>query len=335
MITSPNAAWAIRGRLGTRVLASFAMLAVGSAAWAQEAAYPTRNVQIVVPYTPGTGADILSRVMAPRLSEKWKVGVVTDNRPGATGNIGAEFVSRAAPDGHVLLFTATSFGTNPALYPNIPYDPIKSFTPVAMVATGALGLVVNAQVPAKSMREFVALVKKQPGRLNYSSPGNGGPQHLAMELLKLDQGMFIVHIPYKAAAGAVTDVVGGQVQAMVSALQTVAPHVASGKLRMLGVMSPVRASAFPDVPTMREQGLPNVEVDTWYGVFAPAGTPGAVVAKINAELNILLKLPEIRNVLAKQGLDAVGGTPEQFAARLAQDIPRWVRVVNAAGIKAD
>jgi tripartite-type tricarboxylate transporter receptor subunit TctC len=333
MITSVHLRWHLPRLLP---LLSSMGFALGSAAvLAQDAAWPTRNVQIVVPYTPGTGADILSRVMAPRLSERWKVGVVTDNRPGATGNIGADFVAKAAPDGHVLLFTATSFGTNPALSPNMPFDPIKSFAPVSLVATGALGLVINAQVPAKSMKEFVALVKKQPGRLNYSSPGNGGPQHLAMELLKLDQGMFIVHIPYRAAAGAVTDVVGGQVQAMVSALQTVAPHVASGKLRMLGVMSPVRAPAFPDIPTMREQGLPNVEVDTWYGVFAPAGTPPAVVAKVNAELGALLKIPEIRDVLAKQGLDPVGSTPEQFAARLRQDIPRWVRVVNAAGIKAD
>lgn len=250
-----------------------AIFVLGAATLAHAQDYPSRNVQIVVPYTPGTGADILSRVMAPRLSERWKVGVVTDNRPGATGNIGADFVAKAAPDGHVLLFTATSFGTNPALVPKMPFDPIKSFTPVILVATGAMALVINAQVPAKTTREFAELVKKQPGKLNYSSPGNGGPQHLAMELLKLELGMDIVHVPYKASAGAVTDLVGGQVQAMVSSLQTAYPHVQSGKLRMLGVMSPARSPAYPDAPTMREQGLPNLEVDTWYGVFAPAGTP--------------------------------------------------------------
>lgn len=306
-----------------------------TAAFAQEAAYPTRNVQIVVPYTPGTGADILSRVMAPRLADRWKVGVVTDNRPGATGNIGADFVAKAAPDGHVLLFTATSFGTNPALTPKMPFDPIKSFAPVALVATGAMALVINAQVPASSTREFVELVKRAPGKLNYSSPGNGGPQHLAMELLKLELGLDIVHVPYKASAGAITDLVGGQVQATVSSLQTTAAHVQSGKLRMLGVLSPERPSAFPNAPTMREQGLSNLEVDTWYGVFAPAGTPGAVIAKINGELNLLLKIPEIRDVLAKQGLDAAGGSPERFAERVRQEIPRWTRVVNAAGIKPD
>ena len=332
-----SAAGEMPGRVVAGAFAVGAAMAalIPAAAFAQEAAFPTRNIQIVVPYTPGTGADILSRVMAPRLSERWKVGVVTDNRPGATGNIGADFVAKAPPDGHVLLFTATSFGTNPALTPKMPFDPIKSFAPVALVATGAMALAINAQVPAKTTREFIALVKSQPGKLNYSSPGNGGPQHLAMELLKLELGMDIVHVPYKASAGAVTDLVGGQVQAMITSLQVTAPHAASGKLRMLGVLSPERAPAFPEVPTMREQGLSNLDVDTWYGVFAPAGTPPSVVAKINAELNALLKIAEVREVLSKQGLDPAGGTPERFAERVRTEIPRWTRVVNAAGIKPD
>jgi tripartite-type tricarboxylate transporter receptor subunit TctC len=206
---------------------------------------------------------------------------------------------------------------------------------VALVATGAMALVINAQVPAKTMREFIDLAKRQPGALNYSSPGNGGPQHLAMELLKLELGMDIVHVPYKGAAGAITDLVAGQVQATVASLQTIGQHVASGKLRMMGVLSPERVPALPDAPTMKEQGLSNLEVDTWYGVFAPAGTPAAIVAKINNELNLLLKVPEIREVLAKQGLDAAGGTPERFAERVRQEIPRWTRVVKAAGIKPD
>ena len=337
MIAALNLRWAVSAGAvaGGCAAVSLLLTAVSGSAFAQEQAYPTRNIQMVVPYTPGTGADILSRVMSPRLSERWKVGVVTDNRPGATGNIGADFVAKSAPDGHVLLVSATSFGTNPALTPKLPFDPINSFAPVALVATGAMAVVINAQVPAKSMREFIDLVKRQPGKLNYSSPGNGGPQHLAMELLKLELGMDIVHIPYKASAGAITDLVGGQVQATVSSLQNAAPQAASGKLRMLGVMSPARAPAFPDVPTMREQGLSNLEVDTWYGVFAPAGTPSAIVARINGELNALLKIPEVREVLAKQGLDAAGGPPERFAERVRLEIPRWTRVVNAAGIKPD
>ncbi len=335
MISSVKLRMPMRSTVVGNFLASCAMGMGINFAYAQEPVYPSRNVQIVVPYTPGTGADILSRVMAPRLAERWKVGVVTDNRVGAIGNIGADFVAKSAPDGHVLLFTATSFATNPALNPKLPFDPIKSFAPVALVATGSMAVVINAQVPAKSIREFIDLVKGQPGKLNYSSTGNGGPQHLAMELIKLDLGMNIVHIPYKSAAGAITDLVGGQVQAMVTSLQTAAPHVASGKLRMLGVMSAERAPAFPSAPTLREQGLPNLEVDTWYGVFAPAGTPGSVIAKLNAELNFMLKVPEIRDVLAKQGLDAAGGSPERFGERVRLEIPKWTRVVNAAGIKSD
>src|SRR5881394_1350061 len=296
--------------------------------------YPDRPVHIIVPYTPGTGADILSRVLSPKLSERWKSAVVTDNRPGATGSIGAAEAKAASPDGYTLLLTATSFTTNPALKP-APFDPVKDFAPIALLATGALGVYVNPQVPAKSMREFVDLVKQQPGKLNYSSPGNGGPQHLAMELLKLDTHIDIVHVPYKGAGGAIADLVGGHVQAMVSALQTVAPHVQSGRLRMLGVMSAKRAEAFPDVPTLKEQGLPDLEVETWYAIFAPAGTPAPVVARLNHDLNDFLKEADVRDVLEKQGLVPEGGAPEDLGERVKKDLARWTRVVKAAGIKAD
>jgi tripartite-type tricarboxylate transporter receptor subunit TctC len=194
---------------------------------------------------------------------------------------------------------------------------------------------VNPQVPAKSMREFVELVRSQPGKLNYSSPGNGGPQHLAMELLKLETHINIVHVPYKGAGGAIADLVAGQVQAMVSALQTVAPHVRSGRLRMLGVMSAKRAEAFPDVPTLKEQGLPDLEVETWYAMFAPAGTPAEIVARLNREMNDYLKEADVRGVLEKQGLVPEGGTPEALGARVKNELARWTRVVKAAGIKAD
>src|SRR5258707_5669801 len=190
-------------------------------------AFPSRTVHIVVPYTPGTGADILSRVLGPKLSERWKSAVVTDNRPGATGNIGAEIAARSASDGYPLLLTATSFATNPALSRSLPFDPVKDFEPVLLLATGGLGVYVNPEVPAKSMRQFIELVRSRPGKLYYSSPGNGGPQHLAMELLKLETGIDIVHVPYKGAGGAVTHLVGGHGKAMVSALQTGAPHVQS------------------------------------------------------------------------------------------------------------
>lgn len=307
-----------------------ALAATGAAA--QD--WPSRPVHVVVPYTPGTGADILSRVLGPKLSQRWKTAVVVDNKTGATGNIGAEAVAKSDPDGYTFLVTATSFTTNPALKP-APFDPVKDFQPVVLLATGALGLYVNPNVPAKTAPELVAFVRGNPGKYYYSSPGVGGPQHLAMELFKLETGIDIVHVPYKGASGAVADLVGGQVQAMISALQTVAPHVRSGRLRMLGVMSEKRAAAFPDVPTLKEQGLPGLEVETWYGMLAPAGTPPAVVSRVNADVNDLLKEEDIAQLLAKQGLSAAGGTPQAFAERVKRELERWTRVVKAAHIKAD
>jgi tripartite-type tricarboxylate transporter receptor subunit TctC len=309
-----------------------------AACWLGEAAaqgYPSRNVQIVVPFTPGTGADILSRSLGPKLSERWKVPVITDNRPGATGNIGAEYVAKAAPDGHTVLFTATAFGMTPTLYKNLPYDPVKNFAPVVLIATSGLGLVVHPQLPVKSVRDFVQLAKRRPGELLYSSPGNGGPQHLTMELLKLETGTNIVHVPYKGLAGAITDAMGGHVQAMVSALQTAHPYVTSGRLRMLGVMSAERSPAFPDVPTMKEQGLPKLEVYTWYGSFAPAGTPPTAVAKLNGDINSLLQQPDVRDILGKQGMVPAGGTSERFGNMVKEELARWDRVVKAAKIQAD
>src|SRR5712671_625560 len=299
-------------------------------------AYPSRTVHIVVPYTPGTGADILSRVLSPKLSERWKAAVVTDNKPGATGNIGTEIAAKSPADGYTLLLTATSFATNPALSRGkLPFDPVKDFEPVLLLATGGLGVYVHPSVPAKTMRQLIDLARSQPGKLYYSSPGNGGPQHLAMELLKLETGIDMVHVPYKGAGGAIADLVGGHVQAMVSALQTVAPHVQAGRLRMLGVMSAERSSAFPEVPTLKEQGVPDLEVETWYAMFAPASTPAAIVARVNAELNQLLKEGDVKDVLEKQGLNAAGGTPQRLGTLLARELPRWTRVVNAAKIKAD
>ena len=296
--------------------------------------FPARTVHLIVPYTPGTGADILARVLGPRLSERWNVAVVTENKAGATGNIGADFVARSSADGHTLLFVATSFGTTPAVM-RVPFDPVKDFVPVALVATSGLVVVVNPQVAARSMRELIELVKREPGKLHYSSPGNGGPQHLAMELLKLETGMNIVHVPYKSAAGALADLVGGHVQATIAAVQTAQPQVLAGKLRAVGVMSAERSQAFPEVPTLKEQGLPGLEVETWYGAFAPAGTPEHVVGKLNSELNLLLEDRAMREFLAKQGMAPAGGPPGRLGALVKSELARWTRVVNAAGIKAD
>src|SRR5882672_545828 len=298
------------------------LLAGISAAANGQDVYPNRAVHITVPFTPGTGADILARVLGPRLAQRWRSAVVVENRVGATGNIGTEYVAKAAPDGYTLLFTATSFGTNPALVRTLPFDPVKSFAPVILAATSSVAVIVHPQVPAKSLREFIALARAEPGKLHYSSPGNGGPQHLAMELLKLEAGIDIVHVPYKGAAGAISDLVGGHVQAMVSALQTVAPHVQSGRLRMLAVMSAKRAEAFADVPTLKEQGLPDLEVETWYAIFAPAGTPEPTIARLNRDMNDFLKEADVRDVLEKQGLVPEGSAPEVLGARVKLDLTR-------------
>ena len=312
-----------------RILAALALVCTTAAA--QD--YPTRPVHLVVPYTPGTGADIVARTLGPRLAERWKVGVITDNRPGATGNIGTEFVAKAAPDGHVLLMTATSFGTAPALSAKLPFDPVRSFAPVVQIAASELTLVVHPQLPVRSVRDFIALAKRRPGQLHYSSPGNGGPQHLTAELIKLEAGIDIVHVPYKGSAGAITDLVGGHVEATVSGLQTVSPHVRGGKLRILAVMGEKRAAAFPEVPTMKEQGLPKLVVETWYGLFAPAGTP--VVARLNADVNAVLGESEVRDLLARQDMNPVGGSAERFGEMVRAELARWARVVAAAKIRAD
>ncbi|HKW36461.1 MAG TPA: tripartite tricarboxylate transporter substrate binding protein [Burkholderiales bacterium] len=319
-----------------RAAAALALLVwVPAHSMAQGVEWPSRSIQIVVPYTPGTGADILARVFGPKLADRWKVAVVVDNRAGASGNIGTEFVAKSAPDGYTLLCTATSFGTNPAVNHKLSFDPVRSFEPVIQLARSSVSVIVTASLPAKSMREFLDLARREPGKLYYASPGNGGPQHLAMELLKQEAHVDLVHVPYKGSGGALTDLVGGHVQAMIVSLQTAAPYVKSGKLRMLAVMSGERSEAFPDIPTLKELGLGDIEVDTWYGVFAPAGTSASVVAKVNAELNALLKEPEARSLLAKQGMAAVGGSPERFGELVRRELARWSRVVAAAGIKAD
>jgi tripartite-type tricarboxylate transporter receptor subunit TctC len=307
-----------------------------SGAMAQDVSgYPVRTVQIVVPYTPGASADILARLLAPRLSERWKVGVVTDNRPGATGGIGIGFVAKAAADGYTLLFVATSFSMIPTLYPKLPFDALRSFAPVALIATSGLALVVHPQLPVKSVREFIQLAKRRSGELYYASPGNGSAQHLVTELFKLDTGVNIVHVPYKGLSGAINDVVGGHVQAMIPTLQTIHPYVTSGRLRMLAVMSAERSPAFPAVPTLKEQGMPKLEVETWYGALVPADTTAPVIVKVNLDINALLQQPDIREQLARQGMNPAGGPPERFGALVTSELARWSRVVAAAKIKLD
>jgi tripartite-type tricarboxylate transporter receptor subunit TctC len=302
---------------------------------AQTTSYPQRAIQLVVPYTPGTTADTLARVLGTKLAERWKVAAVTDNKAGATGIIANEYVARAAPDGYTLLFTATAHGTVPALKAKLSYDAVRSFTPISLLGTSAMALVVAPQSGFRSVRELLDASRKQPGKLHYSSTGSGGPQHLTMELLKQEIGFDLVHVPYKGSAGAMADLVAGHVQASVASLQTAAPFIQSGKLKMLAVLSADRSGAFADVPTLKETGTGSLIVETWYGVLAPAGLPPEITTKLNSEFNALLQLPDVREHLARQGVVPAGGRPERLGELITNEVGRWARVVKNADIKAD
>jgi len=308
---------------------------VGNASAQQAGDYPNHIVRTVVPYTVATGPDILARTIGAKLSERWKQPVVIENRPGASGNIGAEVVAKSAPDGYTLMLNVTTLAVSPAMYDKLPYDPLKDFAPVCLIATGSIVLVTNSAVPAKTVKEFIALAKEKPGAIKYSSPGSGTPQHVAMELLKLQTGVDMLHVPYKGAAGAVTDLIGGQVEAALLPVHQAKPHVESGKIRVLAVVSGSRSSLWPDVPTLAEQGIPGVEADLWFGYFAPAGTPSEIIAKINQDVAQTLAQPETREALSKQGLVPTYGGPAELGAVLKREIVRWAKVVHDAKIKPD
>jgi tripartite-type tricarboxylate transporter receptor subunit TctC len=300
-----------------------------------QAPYPNRPIRIVVPYTAGTGIDILARATGQKLSERLKVAVVIDNRPGASGNIGTEAVVKAAPDGYTLLMNASTHVTNAALQPSVPYDPVKSFAPIGPVAVGNLALVVHPSVPAKSVPELVALAKREPGKLNYASPGSGTPHHLAMELFKLHFKVDLTHVPYKGTAGAVTDILGGQVQVMFLPVHVALAHTQAGKLRMLAAGGAKRSPVTPEVPSLADEGVTDIDVDIWYAMLGPVGLPKEQLALLNAEMNAILADPEVRDNLLKQGLNPTPGKPDDLARTIDTDLERWTRIVKAAGIKAD
>ena len=297
--------------------------------------YPNRSIRVIVPYTAGTGIDILARVTGQKLSDRLKIAVVVENRAGASGNIGTEAVAKAVPDGYTLLMNASTHVTNAALQASVPYDATKSFAPIGPVAVGNLALVVHPSVQARSAQELVALAKTQPGKLNYASPGSGTPHHLAMELFKSHFKVDLTHVPYKGTAGAVTDLLGGQVQVMFLPVHVALAHVQTGKLRMLTAGGARRSPVTPDVRSLAEEGVADIDVDIWYGLFAPAGTPKDIVVLLNAEMNAILGDTEVRENLQKQGLNPTPGRPEDLARMIDTDLERWTKIVRSAGIKAD
>lgn len=291
-----------------------------------------RTITIVVPFTPGTGIDILARLLGEQIQKRWEQTVIVENKPGASGNIGSQQAARAEPDGHTLLMTVNTFVMNAGLFKNLPYDPQKSFAPIIEVATGSVALVVHPSLPAATVGEFVAYAKARPDQINYASPGRGTPQHLAMELLKLSAGISLRHVPYSGSAGAVRDLVGGHVNAMFLPLHTALPLAADKQIRLLAVGSAARSAQAPDVPTLSEQGVSGFDVDLWYGLLAPAGTSPEIVARYNKVLNEILAQASVREALAKQGMEVKGGAPGQLAELIARDQPRWSKVVSDAGI---
>jgi tripartite-type tricarboxylate transporter receptor subunit TctC len=298
--------------------------------------YPSGPVRIIVPFGSGGLTDILGRAIAQHLSARFGQSVVVENRTGASGNIGADLVAKSRPDGQTLLMG--SIGTNAVnahLFSKMPYDTLRDFSPVALVASGTLMLVTNAErVPATNLAELMTFARANPGSLTYASGGPGASQHLAGELFKSMAGIDIVHVPYRGIAPGVTDLVGGQVS-MTFDLATVAPHIKSGKLRPIAVASGKRSAAFPEVPTMAEAGLPGYEASAWYGLFAPAGTPTAVISLLNAEVNRALASPELRRSLGNLGAEPLGGSAADATAFVSAEYKKWGTVVKAAKIKID
>ncbi len=301
-----------------------------------ERKYPDRPIRYIVPFAPGGPTDILSRAFAEPLSSALGTPVVVDNRGGAGGVVGTEIVARAAPDGYTMMIGHVgTHAINPTLYGKVNYDPERDFQPISLVATWPLALSVHPSVPARNVKELIALARAKPGTLNFASAGTGGPTHLAAEMFKSAAKIDIVHVPYKGNAAALTDLVTGQVQMMFSNLLTSGPFIKAGKLRALAVSTAVRSASSPEIPTLAEAGVPGYDMTPWYGVLAPAGLPKPLLARLNGELVRIVDSVELRDRFASQGVDLVSSTPEAFAALIRSEIPRWRVIIRQSGARAD
>ena len=318
----------------TALAAAATALAFAGKAQAQST-YPDKPIRITVTFTPGGAPDILARLLAEKLNTAWGQPVLVENRPGAGGNTGSDFVAKAAPDGYnIVVGTVGTHSINGALYPKMPYDMVKDFAPITLLATTPNMLVVHNGVPAKNLKEFIALGKKE-GKMSFASSGSGTSIHVSGELFKTMTGIDMEHIPYKGRATAIPDVLGGRVTMMFDNMPSSLPLVRDGKLRALGVTSAKRSAAAPDIPTIAEQGLPGFDAVSWFALFAPAGTPKPIVDKLQREVSRILKLPDVAKRLAELGLDADGGTPEELAAYQRSEIVKWAKVVKDSGAKAE
>ena len=312
------------------------MLLAGScfAAWAQE--YPVKAIRFIAPNLPGGPTDILARLIGQKLAESFGQPVVIENRAGAGGNIGTEAAAKSPPDGYTLVTgNNATFGANVSLYKHLAFDPVKDFAPIVLVGTQPNILVVHPSLPVTSVKQLIALAKARPGELNYAGSGMGAVAHLAAELFKTMAQVNIVHIPYKSAAPALIDVIAGQNQLMFATSLSVQPHIKSEKLRALAVTTANRSRLMPELPTIAEAGVPGFAAMTWHGVLTTGGTPPAIVNKLNAEINRILQLPDVRERLGALGAEIIGGTPQEFADHIKREIPKWAKVIKDAGVRVE
>lgn len=319
--------------LAAATLAALTLLGAPGLAGAQ--AFPAKPIRLIVPYPPGGPTDVLLRIIAGPLGERLGQSVVIDNKPGASGMVGADMVAKASADGYTLLGNASIHVINPSLYAKTAYDAIKDFAPVSLVADVPLVLVVNPAQPVASVKELIALAKAKPGALAFASSGNAAAPHLAGEAFKIATGTDMLHVPYKGSGPALTDLMGGQVQLMFDSLPSSMPFIQGGKLRALAVTTALRSSALPNLPTVAESGVPGYDMSTWYGVWAPAGTPREVVARLGREIAAVVQLPAVRDRLLALGAEPVGNSPEEFSAFNRSELAKWARIVKQSGAKVD
>jgi len=324
-------------KLAAAALVCAATFGSGAAAVAQGAAqaFPSKAITVVIPATPGGAIDLTARVVGPKLTDAWGKPVVVENKAGATGVIGTDFIAKAPPDGYTLVLVASSHAINPSMFKKLPYDTVKSFEPVVLTHVLPLMLVVHPSVPAKNVQELIAYGKANPGKLTFASSGPGGAPHMSGELFKSMAGLDMLHVPYKGSTAAHSDLLGGRVLVMFDTVSAINPHVKSGALRALAVTTAKRSAAAPEVPTMAEAGLKGYQTSTWGGILAPAGTPKDVVAKLNAEINKALAMPDVRQRMLDAGIEPAGGTPQQFAAFIESEMAKWGKVAKVAGIQPE
>ena len=312
-----------------------AWLAFGAGMALAQSNYPNRPIRFLVGVVPGGATDILARIFGQKLGEAWQQNVVIDNRPGANQIVAADLTAKAAPDGYTLQMIPAGFAINPAMHRKLPYDPIRDFTAISMVAMVPNVMVVHPSIPVKTVNDFVAYARARPGQLSYGSSGVGSPSHLCGELLSAVARIQMTHVPYKGQGQAMIDLLGGHLKVAFPSIPASIPHIKTGKLVALGVATGKRSSSLPDVPTIDESGVKGYEVSGWYGVIAPPKMSKPLLAKLNGELNRILQAPDVRQTMSQQGADPVGSTPEEFAAAIAADIAKWKKIVAAAGIKAE